>query len=190
MPRGRPAKYAKSKGGRYARHTPRFPARAVVAMVVAQKRTRRGSNRPRHLLNRSPFRGANQYPFTRSTSEYLQSWTAPDDHSLFSMNKDNTYYVMKMKMQLSALPDYEEFQNLFTQYNVKKTSQCEKTSRKTCTIFFEQLFMTLSGLLLGNTSPHTKPCFSDVYIQAPTRWQTSDGTTLGRPLVDHVRRNH
>ena len=45
-------------------------------------------------------------------------------------------------------------------------------------------------LLLGNTSPHTKPCFNDVCKQAPTRWQTSDGATLVRPLVDHVRRNH
>ena len=47
-----------------------------------------------------------------------------------------------------------------------------------------------ASLLLGNTSPHTKPCFSDVCKQAPMPWQTSDVATLERPLVDHVRREH
>lgn len=110
---GRPSKYAKrgatkraTKSGRYQR------------VAKGKKRTGPRSNRPRHLLNRSPFRGANVYPFTRSTTEYLQSWTAPDDHYLFSMNSDSTYFIMKMKMQLSALPDYDEFRTLFTQYRI------------------------------------------------------------------------
>ena len=34
------------------------------------------------------------------------------------MNSDSTYFIMKMKMQLSALPDYEEFRTLFTQYRI------------------------------------------------------------------------
>ena len=76
-------------------------------------------NRPRHLLNRSPFGGANVYPFTCSVTQYdPRAWDAPDDHALFNLNVDSTYYIMKTEMQLPKLPDYEEFQNLFTQYKM------------------------------------------------------------------------
>ena len=110
---GRPSKYAKRGATKRATKRTRFQR-----VAKGKKRGRSRSNRPRHFLNRSPFRGANCYPFTRSTTEYLQSWTAPADHSLFNMNSDSKYFIMKMTMQLSELPDYEEFQNLFTQYKI------------------------------------------------------------------------
>ena len=112
---GRPSKYVKRGSTKRATKSSRYQR-----VSKGKKRTRSRSNRPRHLLNRSPFRGANVYPFTRSTTEYLRAWDAPDDHALFQLNSDSTFYIMKMKMQLSELriPDYEEFQNLFTQYKI------------------------------------------------------------------------
>ena len=51
-------------------------------------------------------------------SSYLRAWDAPDDHSHFSLNVDNTYYIMRMKMSLADLPDHDEFRKLFAQFKI------------------------------------------------------------------------
>ena len=109
----RATKYSKRGGSRLA-----TKARRYQRVAKGKKRARVRSKLPRHLLNRSPFGGSNVYPFTRSVTEYLDSWSSPPDHSLFPLNSDSTYYIMKMKMQLSSLPSYEEFRTLFTQYKI------------------------------------------------------------------------
>lgn len=91
----------------------------TVAIRKASKQSARGRrNLPRRVLARSPFGRSNCYPFTRSVTQYLRAWESPDDTSLFDLNSDNSYYIMKMKMQLAELPDYDEFRSLFTQFKI------------------------------------------------------------------------
>lgn len=73
--------------------------------------------RPRHALRKSPFGRANSYPFTRSVTEYLDSW-ATGDSGRMELNTDQKYYCMQMRVKLTDLPSYDEFRTLFTRYKI------------------------------------------------------------------------
>lgn len=107
MPRA--TKYAKRGKSRVATRATRFKRNTA--------RVRKGK-RPTGRVRRGVGDRAPIYPFSRNVSTLIQPWDAGVPTDAFRLNNDSTFYIMSMRLRLSDLPDYEEFQNLFSMYKL------------------------------------------------------------------------
>jgi len=99
---------------------PRFK-RASKRKTTAKQSNRpfkkRKSTKPRKVIKTSPSSSPNTHCFKRSYDHPFTIGVADNNNGLF-MNTDDKYMIVKLHAKFNELPNYLEFQSLFSEYKI------------------------------------------------------------------------
>lgn len=77
-------------------------------------------NTPRAIVRTSASSSPNVYCFKRSYDHPFTIGVADDNNGVY-LNTDDKYMIVKLATKFSELPDFDEFQHLFSQYKITST---------------------------------------------------------------------
>lgn len=109
--------------GKWKTLTPGYRKRRTAARAATTPRRSTRYARPtkkarmlRHRVRTSPALAPNVYNFTRGFDSY---GFVDANTGIFRQNTDNKYLIISLACQFSDLPDYTEFNSLFSEYKIR-----------------------------------------------------------------------
>lgn len=99
---------------------PRFkraPKRPATTKKSGRPFKKRKSTKPRKVIKTSPSSSPNTHNFKRSYDHPFTIGVADNNNGLF-MNTDDKYMIIKLHAKFNKLPNYDEFQSLFSEYKI------------------------------------------------------------------------